>query len=146
MLFSLKQKFLWIMYKLCSQHLQSFKSVQQKLSCLQPLKDLFQIHPPALQIDLNLPGKFPNDPLDLFSRLWWLPWSQGWSGGCAHTPYPWGNLTDRSLGSSGLMSAVTKYACNAGGRIWNKSLSGCRQRVFVVQIWNFADVGYIACT
>ena len=36
MLFSLKQKFYRIMYNLCSQHLQSINSVQQKLFVLQP--------------------------------------------------------------------------------------------------------------
>ena len=47
-LFSLKQKFYGIMYSLCSQHLQSFNSVQQKLFVLQPLKDMFQM--PALTL------------------------------------------------------------------------------------------------
>ena len=47
-LFSLKQKFYGIMYNLCSQHLQSFNSVQQKLFVLQPLKDMFQM--PALTL------------------------------------------------------------------------------------------------
>ena len=47
------------MYKLCSQHLQSLNSVQQKLFGLQPLKDLFQMHPKTwptykgLRIPLN---------------------------------------------------------------------------------------------
>ena len=36
------------MYNLCSQHLQSFNSVQQKLFVLQPLKDMFQM--PALTL------------------------------------------------------------------------------------------------
>ena len=65
------------MYKLCSQHLQSLNSVQQKLFVLQPLKDLFQMRPLALQADLA------------------LPWSQ-------HSPdlnspdfYLWGYLKDR---------------------------------------------------
>ena len=69
MLFSLKQKFYRIMYNLCSQHLQNFNSVQQKLFVLQLLKDLFQIHPLALQADLDLLGKIPNDPPALLSRL-----------------------------------------------------------------------------
>ena len=85
-LFSLEQKFSWIMYNLCSQHLQSLNSVQQKLFALQPLKDMFQMRPLALQVDLDLLGKIPNDPPALLPRLWWLPWGQGWSGGCAHTP------------------------------------------------------------
>ena len=42
------------MYSLCSQHLQSFNSEQQKLSVLQPLKDMFQMRLPALQADLDL--------------------------------------------------------------------------------------------
>ena len=55
MLFSLKQKLSWIMYNLCSQHLQSLKSVQQKLFVLQTLKDMFQMRPLALKADLDLP-------------------------------------------------------------------------------------------
>ena len=46
-LFRLKQKFYRIMYNLCSQHLQSLNSVQQKLIVLQPLKDMFQNRSPA---------------------------------------------------------------------------------------------------
>ena len=45
MLFSLKQKFSWIMYNLCSQYLQSLNSVLQKLFVLQPLKDMFKMRP-----------------------------------------------------------------------------------------------------
>ena len=56
------------MYNLCSQHLQSLNSVQQKLFVLQPLKDMFQMHPPALQADLDSPGKVLNDPPALLSR------------------------------------------------------------------------------
>lgn len=56
------------MYNLCSQHLQSLNSVQQKLFVLQPLKDMFQMRAPALQADLDSPGKVLNDPPALFSR------------------------------------------------------------------------------
>ena len=52
------------MYNLCSQHLQSLNSVQQKLFVLQPLKDMFQMRAPALQADLDSPGKVLNDPPD----------------------------------------------------------------------------------
>ena len=41
------------MYKLCSEHLQSLNSVQQKLFVLQTLKDLLQMRPTALQEDLE---------------------------------------------------------------------------------------------
>ena len=64
MLFSLKQKFYGVMYNLCSQHLQSLNSVQQKLFVLQPLKDMFHMRAPALQADLDSPGKVLNDPPD----------------------------------------------------------------------------------
>ena len=57
------------MYNLCSQHLQNFNSVQQKLIVQQPLKDLFEIRPPALKTDLDLHGKVPNDPPAFLSRL-----------------------------------------------------------------------------
>ena len=67
-LFSLKQKFYGIMYNLCSQHLQSLNSIQQKLIVLQPLKDMFQMRAPALQADLDSPGKVLNDPPALLSR------------------------------------------------------------------------------
>ena len=70
MLFSLKQKFYGVLYNLCSQHLQSLNTVQQKLFVLQPLKDMFQMRAPALQADLNLPGKVLNDPPALLSPLW----------------------------------------------------------------------------
>ena len=53
----------------CSQHLRNFNSVQQKLFVLQPLKDLFQIRPLALKAELDSPGKVPNDPPALLSRL-----------------------------------------------------------------------------
>ena len=43
------------MHKLCCQHPHSLNSVQQKLFVLQPLKDLFQMRPPALQANLDLP-------------------------------------------------------------------------------------------
>ena len=43
------------MYNLCSQHLQSLHSVHQKLFVLQPLKDMFQMRPPPLQADMDLP-------------------------------------------------------------------------------------------
>lgn len=56
------------MYNLCSQHLQSLNSVQQKLVVLQPLKDMFQMRAPALQADLDSPGKVLNDPPALLSR------------------------------------------------------------------------------
>ena len=45
------------MYMLCNQHLQSLSYVQQKLFVIQPLKDLFQIRPPALQADLGFAWK-----------------------------------------------------------------------------------------
>ena len=70
MLFSLKQKFYGVMYNLCSLHLQSLNSVQQKLLVLQPLKDMFQIRAPAQQADLDSPGKVLNDPPALLSPLW----------------------------------------------------------------------------
>ena len=57
------------MYKICSQHLQNFNSVQLKLFVLQPLKDLFQIRPPALQAALDSPGKILSDPPVLLSQL-----------------------------------------------------------------------------
>ena len=57
------------MYNLCSQHLQNFNSVQQKLFVLQPLKDLFKFLPPALQADLDSPAKDPNAPPALLSWL-----------------------------------------------------------------------------
>ena len=44
------------MYNLCSQHLQSLNSVQQKLFVLQLFKDMFQMRPPTLQADLDLPA------------------------------------------------------------------------------------------
>ena len=69
MLFSWKQNFSWIMYNLCSQHLQNFNSVQQKHFVLQPLKDMFQIRPPALKADLDSPGQIPNDPPALLLTL-----------------------------------------------------------------------------
>ena len=56
------------MYNLCSQHLLSLNSVQQKLFVLQPLKDMFQMCAPALQADLDSPGKVLNDPPALLSR------------------------------------------------------------------------------
>ena len=68
MLFSLKQKFYRIMYNLCSQHLQNFNYVQQKLFVLQSLKYFSQTRSPALQADLDLPGKVPNDPAALLSQ------------------------------------------------------------------------------
>ena len=46
------------MYNLCSQHLQNFFSVQQKLFVLQPLKNLFQILLRCRQTWIRL-AKFP---------------------------------------------------------------------------------------
>ena len=82
-LLSLKQKFYGIMYNLCSQHLQSLNAIQQKLFVLQPLKDMFQMPAPALQADLDSPGKVLNDPPALLSDL--------------NPPdfYLWGYLKDR---------------------------------------------------
>ena len=57
------------MYNLCSQHLQSLNAIQQKLFVLQPLKDMFQMPAPALQADLDSPGKVLNDPPALLSDL-----------------------------------------------------------------------------
>ena len=51
------------MYNLCSQHVQSLNSIQQKLFVLQPLKDMFQMRPSG-----EGPGKVPNDPPALLSR------------------------------------------------------------------------------
>ena len=79
------------MYNLCSQHLQNFNSVQQKLFVPQPLKDMFQMRPPALQADLDLPGKVPSSSLGMAlmaAVIAALRSCQGWSGGCAHTPCP----------------------------------------------------------
>ena len=78
--------------------------------------------------------KFP-PPLSgwVWLLLWWLLWGQGWSGGCANTPFPWGNTAEWSLGGSGLVSAVTTpdSTCgSAGERFWNISLSGCRSKSF----------------
>ena len=56
------------MFNLCSKHLQSFISVQQKFFVLQPFKEMFQMRPPALQADLDSPGKVPS------SSLIWVYW------------------------------------------------------------------------
>ena len=65
------------MYNLCSQHLQSLNSVQQKVFILQPLKDMFQMRPPILQGDLD------------------LPWSTHSSDLNSPDFYLWGYLEDR---------------------------------------------------
>ena len=121
------------MYNLCSQHLQSLNSVQQKLFVLQLFKDLFQICPPALKADFDSPGKVPNDPPALLARL---PWCQGWFGGCAHTPRPWGNSTEVwgvqvwwVRWPRQIEVCLQRWGGGASG-IWNISLSGCRAKSF----------------
>ena len=78
-----------------------------------------------------------------------LPQGQGvWAQPPDH-PWPQGSHQNRKTRAGGSLKTLpgeSKSAFNSLGRIWNKSLSGCRKRVFVVQNWNFADAGYIDCT
>ena len=78
------------MYNICSQHLQSLNSVQQKLFVLQPLKDMFQMRPPALQADLDLP--WSQHSSDLNSPDFYL-WGYFKDRVCEHNPKP--SLTSR---------------------------------------------------
>jgi len=68
----LTQNFSYVKSNLCSRHLQSFKSVLQKLS-----KNVLQMSSPALQAHLDPVGKALDDPPAL------LPWDRS---------YCWGRL------------------------------------------------------
>ena len=62
MLFRLTQNFSYIWSRLCSRHLQSFKSVLQKLFVSLALKNVLQLSSPALQAHLDPVGKVLDDP------------------------------------------------------------------------------------
>ena len=132
------------MYNLCSQHLQSLNSVQQKLFVLQPLKDInmFQMRSqpqvqPWVVTALTRPEPIPDF-------------------------YLWGYLKDRVYEHNPQTIPDLKAAITAAIRAIPKEEEGhwelCQanpslpampavaQRVFVVQNWDFADVGYIGCS
>jgi len=61
-LFKLTQNFSYIRSSLCSRHLQSFKSVLQKLFVSLALKNVLQMNSPALQAHMDPAGKLLDDP------------------------------------------------------------------------------------
>jgi len=71
-LFRLTQNFSYIRSSLCSRHLQSFKSVLQKLFVLLALKKVLQMSSLALQAHLDLAGKVLDDPPPF------LPWDHSY--------------------------------------------------------------------
>ena len=70
-LFRLTQNFSYIRSSLCSRHLQSFKSVLQKL-CFNGAQKMLQMNSPALQAHLDPADKVLDDPPAF------LPWDRSY--------------------------------------------------------------------